>query len=513
MNNVLEYLEKTVKKYPDKIAFVDEKEKITFNECYLNALKIGNYFIKEKIYKEPIYIFMNKSINMLQSFFGVLYSGNFYVPIDINMPIERINLIINNVNAKYLIYDIENLDKVNCLKFEGKSILYNTLLEIDIDMFNINCVKNKVIDTDPVYISFTSGSTGIPKGVVGYHRGIIDYIDNLSKVLNIDENTVFGNQSPLHLDACMKEIYCTLKCASTTYLIPKKLFSFPVQLVKYLNDNKINTICWVVTALQTISSFGTFNEIIPKYLHTIAFGSEVFLAKQFNIWKKTLKNSRFINLYGPTEATGMSCYYEVDKILEENEKIPIGKPFLNTDIFLLNDNGELVKNGEEGEIYIRGTCITYGYYNDFDKTSEVFVQNPLNNYFREIVYKTGDIGKYDENGILHFISRKDYQIKHMGHRIELGEIDVNTSKIEKIKDCCTIYSKNDNKIVLYYCGEIKKIDIMKKLRDILPKYMLPNVIIQLDNIPLLSNGKKNRIELEKIYLKYKKARNKNEYKK
>ena len=203
---------------------------------------------------------------------------------------------------------------------------------------------------------------------------------------------------------------------------------FPLKLVEFLNEKKINTICWVVSALTIISAFGTFEKAVPKYLKTIAFGSEVFPIKQFNLWKISSK-CKIINLYGPTECTGMSCYYEVDRDFELDEAIPIGRPFKNTDIILLNEKDKLAEQGEVGEICIRGTSLTLGYYKNFEKTAEAFVQNPLNDAYPELIYRTGDLGKYNDRGELIFVSRKDNQIKHMGHRIELGEIEVVANSI------------------------------------------------------------------------------------
>ena len=180
-------------------------------------------------------------------------------------------------------------------------MLHEELAKKREDKEKLDKVRRTALDTDPLYVLFTSGSTGMPKGVVGHHRGVIDYIDQLSAVLDFDEESVFGNQAPLYFDACMKDIYPTLKFGATTWLIPHELFLFPVRLVEYLNVHKINTICWVVSALTMISAFGTFKEVVPEYLRTVAFGSEVFPIRQFNLWKRTLPQVRFTNLYGPTE--------------------------------------------------------------------------------------------------------------------------------------------------------------------------------------------------------------------
>jgi non-ribosomal peptide synthetase component F len=335
--------------------------------------------------------------------------------------------------------------------------------------------------------------------VVACHRSVIDYIESLSEVLQFNENTVFGNQTPLYVDACLKELYPTLKFGATAYLVPKNLFMFPLQLVEFLNEHKINTVCWVVSALTMISAFGALQKEIPKYLHTIAFGSEVFPIKQFNLWRNALPHARFVNLYGPTECTGMSCYFEVNREFALDEMIPIGRPFKNTEIILLDENKRITEPGQTGEICIRGTSLTLGYYKNFEKTNEVFVQNPLNDAYPELIYCTGDLGKYNERGELVFVSRKDNQIKHMGHRIELGEIEIVANMLEEMKSACCIFDNDKKKIVLYYVGDITTAQVATYLKEKLPRYMIPNVIEALGEMPLTSNGKINRVLLKEKY--------------
>ncbi|MDD5949260.1 MAG: amino acid adenylation domain-containing protein [Lachnospiraceae bacterium] len=507
-SNVLEYIEETVTRVPDKVAFADDKEQLTFSAFYHGARAIGSCLAARGIYKEAVLIYMEKSPSAIQAFFGTIYGGCYYVPLDEEMPARRIDLIIESTRARVLICDEDTREKAEKLNFEGEILLASELVQTAEDAVALGRIRDNAIDTDPIYVLFTSGSTGVPKGVVGHHRGVIDYIDQLSDVLELDENTVFGNQAPLYFDACMKEMYPTMKYGATTYLIPKQLFLFPIKLVEYLNEHKINTVCWVVSALTMISAFGTFDEVVPEYLHTIAFGSEVFPIKQFNLWKETLPEAKFTNLYGPTECTGMSCYYHAEHTFEIGDVIPIGKPFHNTEILLIKEDGTEAEPGEEGEICIRGTCVTHGYYNNPEKTAEVFVQNPLNPYYPERIYKTGDIGKWNGQGELLFISRKDYQIKHMGHRIELGEIDANVTLVEEVKTCCSIYMKEEGKIVLFYVGDIDKRSLTKALKEKLPRYMLPNVMIALEQLPLTANGKMNRLEMENIYTQQKESRRK-----
>lgn len=497
--NVLEYLENTVDRVPDKTAFADEESALSFIQVSEQAKSIGTELSRQGAYREPVVVYMKKCPQTIAAFFGVIYAGCYYVPIDEEMPRRRMQLILENTDANYLIYDESTKDKIAALGFEGTALPYETCSKTEMDEEVLAKIREGALDIDPIYVLFTSGSTGVPKGVVGYHRGVIDYIESLSEVLGFNESTVFGNQTPLYLDACMKEIYPTLKYGATTWLIPKSCFMFPVKLVEFLNDHEINTICWVVSALTMISAFGTFNTVIPKYLHTIAFGSEVFPVKQFNLWKMTIPDAEFFNLYGPTEATGMSCYYHATHVFAEKEVIPIGRPFKNTQILLLNEQGEPVKDGETGEICIHGTCLTHGYYNNPEKTAEVFTQNPLNPYFPDRIYHTGDLGRKNEAGDLIFVSRKDYQIKHMGHRIELGEIESDVDLIEGIKTCCCIFIQETKKIVLFYVGDIDKRALTVELKERLPRYMIPNAIVGLETLPLTPNGKMDRLKMQEIY--------------
>lgn len=504
MTNILEYLENTVTKYGSKVAYTDGENSMTFDKLYHNARAIGSALAKKECYNEPIIVFMDKCADTVAAFMGVIYSGNYYVPIDEEMPKSRIDLIISGLNPKQIICQRKIADRIGELTDCKNILVYEDLVEEPIDEKVLLDIRAKQIDTDPIYIVFTSGSTGVPKGVIACHRSVIDYIETLSEVLEVSDETVFGNQTPLYVDACLKEVYTTMKFGATTYFIPKQLFMMPVKLVEYLNQYKINTVCWVVPALTIISGLGAFSKVVPQYLKVIAFGSEVFPVKQFNLWKQYVPNAKYINLYGPTEATGMSCYYIVNRDFADGEAIPIGRPFRNTQIMLIdNENKLITESGAEGEIYIRGTAVTLGYYNDFERTSTSFVQNPLNNKYPEIVYKTGDLAKYNEYHELIYISRKDHQIKHMGHRIELGEIEACVNQFDGVNAGCCVYDEEKKKIHLVYQGDSDVAVVIEKLKEKLPRYMIPSSVKQLEAMPLTLNGKIDRVKIKNEIIKRK----------
>jgi acyl-CoA synthetase (AMP-forming)/AMP-acid ligase II len=241
-----------------------------------------------------------------------------------------------------------------------------------------------------------------------------------------------------------------------------------------------------------ISSLGALDTMKPQYLTKVAFGSEVFPRKQYELWRAALPEAEFYNLYGPTEATGMSCYWRAERHLSDEEPIPVGIPFDNTDVLLLTEEGKRAAEGEAGEICLRGTCVTLGYYNNPEKTGEAFVQNPLNKAYPELIYRTGDIGKYNEYGELVFVCRKDSQIKHMGHRIELGEIEAAALRSDGVSRACCLYDAEGKRIALFWVGGGNAEAMQKNLAQYLPRYMMPAVLRPLDAMPLTDNGKIDR---------------------
>ena len=499
ITNILEYLEATVKKVPDKTAFGCEDYTYSFKNVYDDSRSVGSFLCEKGYYKEPAVVFMQKAPKAIAAFLGVIYSGCFYVALDEEMPEHRIELIISTLKARLMICDEVTKPLIEKYGFDGKVFLYDEITNCPADDELLMRVRDRQIDTDPVYAVFTSGSTGVPKGVLACHRSVIDYIENLSEVLEFDSDCVYGNQAPFYFDAALKELIPTMKFGSTTYIIPKSLFMFPIKLVEFLNEYKINTICWAASALTMISSFKTFNKIVPEYIKRVVFVGEVFPIKQLNMWKEVLPDALYVNLYGPTETTGVCCYYRVNREFSIDESLPVGRPFHNTSILLLDDEGKEAAFGAVGEICVKGTCLTLGYYNNPEKTAEAFVQNPLNSMYPEIIYKTGDLGRYNEAGELCYVSRKDYQIKHMGHRIELGEIEVVVNMHEKIRTNCCLFDDKKKKIVLYYVGDLTKAEVAAFAKEKLPRYMFPNVIIELDDMPLTPNGKIDRVLLKKQY--------------
>ncbi|NFH68112.1 amino acid adenylation domain-containing protein [Clostridium botulinum] len=499
--NILAYLEKSQEKFPDKIAFSDKKYKLTYSELRNSACSIGSFLIEKIGVRKPVVVYMEKGAHNIAAFMGVAYSGGFYVPLDSQMPMERINIILKTLKPEAVIYDGTTEKHLKSMESDCIKISYDEICNTPHNDEKLDSVRKRMIDTDPLYVLFTSGSTGVPKGVIVCHRSVIDYADWVTKTFSLDENTVFGNQTPFYFSMSVLDIFSTIYSGATLHIIPKMLFSFPVKLLEYLNENKVNTIYWVPSALSIVANLGALDAVELPNLKKVLFAGETMPTKQLNIWRKHIPNALYANLFGPTEITDIGVYYIVDREFKDEEPIPIGVPCDNVDAIVVDEDGNLIEeSGTVGELLIRGSFLACGYYKNPEKTNEVFIQNPLNNSYPETVYCTGDLVYWNENRELVYASRKDFQIKHMGNRIELGEIENAMSSLDNVDMCCCLYNNQNDQIVAIYTGNLEKKEMAKVLMKKLPRYMLPNVYNQRESMPLNLNGKIDRIQLKKEYL-------------
>lgn len=494
--NVLQLLEKSAEDYPNKIAIQDEYESVNYKEYETIARKIGT-FISKKTFGmtcSPVAVLIDRNVKSVCSFMGVVYSGNFYVPIDITMPKERIKLILDTLKPE-LVIDARNKDvDISFCAFKYLDIIR----EEDIDNEILEDIRRNSIDTDPLYSIFTSGSTGIPKGVLISHRGVIDLVNAFSDTFEFNDEIVFGNQAPFDFDVSVKDIYNALFVGGTVQILPKRLFKTPKLLVEYLLEKKIDSLIWAVSALRIISDFRALDDGAELKLKNVMFSGEVMPVKSLNYWMEHVAGARYVNLYGPTEITCNCTFYTIDKKFQNDEMIPIGRSFKNSRVFIISEENEIIRESNKlGEICVEGSCVGLGYFNNIEKTREVFIQNPYTKSYDTRIYKTGDIGFYDKAGNLVFSSRKDYQIKHMGHRIELGEIEVALNALSFIVVACCIYDEQREKIICHYQAENEcRKEIVIELSQKLPKYMWPNVYVHHNEIPLNKNGKIDRARLK-----------------
>ncbi|MDO4966616.1 MAG: amino acid adenylation domain-containing protein [Lachnospiraceae bacterium] len=487
MNTVTDYLKNSYINYPDRVACIDDEKTLTYKELYELSDVVASNLIDKITVGTPIPLIMKKSCDALVILWGIIKAGGCYCVIDAMQPKVRIESIINTLNSKYVIAKSDSakkLENLSCEIISPESLFENN---------GTKATSVVHIDTDPLYIMFTSGSTGVPKGVIVNHRSVIDFIDQFTTLFGFSCEDVIGNQAPWDFDVSVKDIFSAARVGAAIRLIPKKYFSLPVDLVTLLDKDKVTTLTWAVSALVILSSRGALEKLAPKYINKILFSGEVMPVKQYNIWRGFYPDALFVNVYGPTEITCNCTYHIVEGIYPEDSVIPAGKAFPNERVFLLSDDDKLISKDEkntEGEICVSGTAVVIGYYNNPEETNKRFVQNPLNKLYPEIIYRTGDLAYYDENEDLVYTSRKDFQIKHMGHRIELSEIDRCINRNENVNMSCTIF--HDEKIIAFVEGNIEEKALVAEMRKILPVFMIPSEFRFVESMPFNNNGKIDR---------------------
>jgi amino acid adenylation domain-containing protein len=503
-NSVLDLIEKQAAQNKDKIAFTDPEKEISFGELFDSARKIGTFLADKISRREPVSFYMEKSCDAVIGMFGAVYAGGFYSFLDVRQPAARADSILNTLLPRVIFTDRQMLEKANELSLpEGAELLVlediiEKLDSMPIDENRLAAIRSRRQDIDPLYVNFTSGSTGVPKGVTVCHRSVLEFISYFTDIFRITSEDVLGNQAPFDFDVSVKDVYSGLMTGARCALIPRDYFSNPMSLMDYLADQKVTVIVWAVSAMCFVSIMNGLEYRCPSDIRMIMFSGEVMPVKHLNHWKKFFSAATYINLYGPTEITCNCTYHILDRDYEETESIPAGIPFPNEEVFLLGDNDELVTEpGAEGEICVTGTSLALGYYKDKAKTDAAFMPNPLNTQFIEMMYRTGDIGRYDENGVLYYVSRKDFQIKHMGHRIELGEIEVAAMAKENVTRACCIYEPDKKKLILFYTGDKDKKELLSELKEDLPPYMIPGTVKPLAEMPVNKNGKIDRTYLLK----------------
>ncbi len=499
--NILENLFQTAAEYPGKTAVIDAASDISYADLVDAAARIGNALAPILPAREQasIVIFIDKSIACVKAMLGTLYAGHYYVVMDTMTPHERFREIISALDNRLLITTREEMERVAQLGYEGQVCL---LEELEAGSAQGDAPWQRRIDTDLVYVLFTSGSTGRPKGVAVTHRGLIDYVEAYVPAVGIESDDVLGNQSPFFFDVSLRDIYMAQKTGAAMCIIPAQYFVTPKKLLNFLEEKQVTSIAWAATAYRIVAQFKGLQKIRPSALKKFVFCAEAMPTAVYNYWKREYPDGVFYQQYGLTEITGACSIYKVDREFSDEETIPIGKPFRNTQLFLIDDAGEAISPSEPnriGEIYVRGTGVAPGYFNDPERTEELFVQNPLHDNYPDIVYKSGDLAYWNEDGDLVYVSRIDFQIKHSGHRIELGEIENGLMAIEGIAGCCCVQNRKADEIVCFYVGPgVERKDIMIGARKRLPDYMVPTVYYMVDALPVLPNGKVNRRQLDEM---------------
>ena len=491
LRNVIEYLETNAEFIPDKIAVAYRDDRYSFRELMLTARCLASS-IPTGMKNQPVGVFTDRSADAVMLCLAVLYSGNYYIPIDPELPAKKLQAILDDAKPRILLGSAQVEAVLDTVTFDGVYLTRSAATDNP-------CPLPDTGGDDPLYMIYTSGSTGKPKGVLKSHSAEISFLEAYCRTFEFGPDEIIGNQTPFFFDAAGKDLYLMLKTGATLEIIPTELFAMPPMLVEYLNERRITFISWVPTALSIVAQLRTFSFVLPETLKKVFFVGEVMPMKHLNYWRRMLPELRYVNLYGSTEIAGICAWYEVSGTYDDADSLPMGKPLCNCEIFLLDGDQTVAEPDRVGELYLVSPALALEYYNDPEKTEASFQMRDFGNGPVRC-FKTGDLARYDSEGNLVFAARTDYQIKHMGHRIELGEIETVAGALPGVERCCCLYDTKKGRIVLFCqtaadAQTLTGKEIRQMLRPRLSAYMLPAKVHLLPEMPLNANGKIDRQRL------------------
>lgn len=503
--SIYEFFLQTVQRNPEKTAIIEGEQSLTFRQLQNSVFILSKELIKHNISPRAVVaVLLKKSMHAVISDLAISGVGSVYMNLDVKSPLPRIKQILGVVQPILLITDEQGSQSLSEIQASGLSILnLNQLNLFGVSEELLNPAESRiadVVDTDPYCIINTSGSTGVPKSVVLNHRSFIDFARWSSKTLNINGGEVVGSLSPIIFDIFSYELCMLAYNGSTLCLIDDRLAPYPAKILNILEENKVSFIFWVPTIMVNIANMGLLNKFTLKDLKQVWFAGEVFPTVHFNKWFDRFEGVQFVNLYGPIEITLDCTYFIVRDRIPDELPIPMGSPCRNTSLLVLDKNGNEVPEGQTGELYVRGTSLAMGYYNNPEQTDLSFVLNPLNSFYKEIIYKTGDLVTFKDR-LYYFKGRADSMIKHLGYRIELGDIEhAILSHIKAIRNVCVVYAA-DRKEIIAYCELEEALpfaDFRAQLMGRLPAYMMPGKMITVERMPMNANGKIDRLYFNRL---------------
>ncbi len=520
-------------RFPQKIAIKSGLQSINYQRLWEKSNRLANQLISlgfEPRY--PVGIFLPKSIEAVAALVGILKAGGIYIPLDSQYsPLSRIKSILELSGLRYLISNyrqwrdfVSQLDEHEMILIKNlKVILVDDLLAdpselkpavtennpaevyvYDKDLPGILTGEPAITDDDPAYILYTSGSTGVPKGVTLTHRNALTFINWALSYFKPNETDIFANVAPLHFDLSVFDIYVSLACGGCLQLLPCQISSNPRLLLNWIRENAITFFYSVPAVWISILNYTDLQPGDLPDLTNVLFAGEVFPPKQLKSLMELIPQAAYYNLYGPTETNVCTYYHVQDKNEITGQPVPIGQACANTEVLVLKDNDTVAAVGEEGELLVKGSIVTKGYYKNPERTAAAFKKSPLPCHQGALLYKTGDIVRVIAPGVYQYIGRKDLMVKYSGFRIELQEIEQALLKYPSVQEAVVVpvYDRdrtNVTSLAAFITTKnglpLKLIALKEFLAEILPKYMIPEIIELIKEIPKNTNGKADRHRL------------------
>ena len=507
MNKLItDYLDVISEEYYQKKAFVTPDGYLTYFELIEKAKAFASYIAQIGIYHKAIVILMPESLKSIVSFIGVAYSGNFYTPISPDTPKSRISLILSILQPSLVVVEKKDYQKVMPIISSqecSEVAFYEDMIECSPYLDKLLDVRRKMVDSDLLYVLFTSGSTGIPKGVAVPHNNAVFTVEVQSEEYSFDENLIIGNQFALYFAASVFIIYGTIYSKGTCCFGFDKYFFNKNKWRELLKNLGVNVLTGMPATFNLLRKAGCIGVSKIANIKKIIFGGDRMLVKDVKTLINVFCEAEIFAVYGATEVGGnmFACsvnQWLIDRNRGDDEYLPMGKKLRNIDVFLMNGDSKSEKQEgvQKGEMYIRFSALPFGYFANEKKTSEVYIDNPYQKNYKEKIFRSKDMVYKDSDGYYYYINRLDFMIKRHGFRIELGEIESASLECDYVNQACCIWDEEKELLLLFYVGDINEGEIYQSIRMTLPSYMIPDRIIRIEEIPLNTNGKYDRQKLK-----------------
>jgi len=500
---VQQYFSEAAKRFPQKraVSCADEETSFSDLENFTNgaARQLSESGLERGSF---VPFFMKKGVNSIRSILTILKADCAYVPVDVKSPGHRVQSIFAACSAPLVLVDRESKPLLEAIIDNKKCpqlIVIDDFLSDTNTQYATPAYQNLSIDI--AYVLFTSGSTGVPKGVMIPHKAIIDYIDWCVDEYDLGADDVIANHAPLYFDNSTFDLYTAFKTGAELHLVDDAVNDFIPALIKWIDKRQISTFFCVPSVLSMLLRSRRMKDDSFASLRHLICAGEVLPPDVLRQWMERYPHIQYTNMYGPTEITVDCTFHVFDEApAADATAVPIGKARPNMELFVRDEDGALLqKPGSRGELLVRGTSVAYGYLGDEDKTGKVFVQNPENSLFPDPLYCTGDLVEIAADGNFFFLGRADDQIKYLGYRIELGEVEAALASVDKVDEAVVVFKNGDDaaeQAIGALVGSSTGIDaneLRDALKDKLPAYMVPTVIVFEDSeFPRTANGKYDR---------------------
>ncbi len=504
-------LEYYAEKTPDHAAISLNGESISYAELNNRSNQFANALIDIGVKpQDRVGLFIHKSFELVIAMYGTLKAGGIFVPLDPFMPADRLSFIIKDceinvlASSELLLTTINNINTNSSLSIIGTNnkAKFNSLEWDKINTYPTEKPPVVFIDQFLGYIMYTSGSTGVPKGMMHTHSGSICYANWGAAHVSMTANDRVASHAPLHFDLSIFDFFSTLRTGATVVLVPEAVTKFPASWTKLIEDERVSVVFTVPYTLITMVEQGAIQERNLTSLRWILFGGEPYPRVKLREIMALLPNAQFTNVYGPAEAPSCTCYDIPRPLPESDEPLPIGTVSLNSEDLIINSNNEDCAINEPGELCIRSSTLTRGYWNQSELNEKAFLYRKGFGPFPTVYYRTGDRVVRHEDGLLRFLGRIDRMIKTRGHRVELDEVEAVIGSFSGVMEAAAfvVPDQHDSQSIfaaatLTEGASVTKANLLNHMRAKLPPYAVPLDIDIVENLPHTSTGKVDRNKL------------------